>query len=104
VCELENSASLDQVAYSLWKVLCVRCGLRTVFCYRPDAADGPAFVAALRDMADGMPPSERVDLEGETLVVLGSRNDSQTFPYGFFRMWELNSNTGRFERFARRGE
>jgi hypothetical protein len=102
VCELENSAGLDQVAYSLWKVLCVRCGLRTVFCYRPDAANGPAFVAALGTVVDGMPLTERVALEGETLVVVGSRNDSETFPYGFFQIWKLNSNTGRFERFARR--
>lgn len=102
VCELENSASLNQVAYSLWKVLCVRCGLRTVFCYRPDATDGPALVAALCEVVDGMSISERADLGGETLIVVGSRNDSQTFPYGFFQMWKLNSNTGRFERFARR--
>jgi hypothetical protein len=38
VCELENSADAELVAYSLWKVLCVRCGLRIVFCYRPDAS------------------------------------------------------------------
>lgn len=101
VCELENSASLNQVAYSLWKVLCVRCELRTVFCCQPDAADAPAVVVALRDVVDGMPISERVDIGGETLVVVGSRNDSQTFPYGFFQIWKLNSNTGRFERFAR---
>jgi hypothetical protein len=43
-----------------------------------------------------------VALEGETLVVVGSRNDSATFPFGFFQTWKLNSNTGRFERFARR--
>lgn len=102
VCELENSVSLNQVAYSLWKVLCVRCGLRTVFCYRPDAANGPALVAALGGVVDDMPLAERVALEGETLVVVGSRNDSETFPFGFFQMWKLNSNTGRFERFARR--
>lgn len=102
VCELENSARPDRVAYSLWKVLCVRCELRTVFCYRPDAATAPAFVAALGDVVDGIPITERVDIEGETLVVVGSRNDSETFPYGFFQMWKLNSNTGRFERFARR--
>jgi hypothetical protein len=49
-----------------------------------------------------MPLAERADMAGETLVVVGSRNDSQTFPYGFFQMWKLNWNTGRFERFARR--
>jgi hypothetical protein len=102
VCELENSADADLVAYSLWKVLCIRCGLRIVFCYRPDSADGPAFVASLGSVVvDAMPIAERVVLKGETLVVVGSRSDAGTFPYGFFQAWKLNSNTGRFERFAR---
>jgi hypothetical protein len=34
--ELENHAKDDRVAYSLWKVLCLRVGLRVVFAYRPD--------------------------------------------------------------------
>lgn len=102
VCELENSVDTDLVAYSLWKVLCVRCGLRIVFCYRPDPGAGPAFVADLASaVVDAMPIAERAALEGETLVVVGSRNESSTFPYGFFQAWKLNSNTGRFERFAR---
>lgn len=103
VCELENSADEDLVAYSLWKVLCVRCGLRVVFCYRPDASEGPAFVSSLAGrVVEAMPIPERVALGGDTLVVVGSRNDAGTFPYGFFQAWKLNSNTGRFERFARR--
>lgn len=102
VCELENAANADLVAYSLWKVLCVRCGLRILFCYQPDSADGPAFVASLASgVIDAMPITERAALGGETLVVVGSRSDAGTFPYGFFQMWKLNSNTGRFERFAR---
>lgn len=100
--ELENSITLDQVAYSLWKVLCVRCGLRIVFCYRPEASAAPAFVASLGEVVDAIPLAERADLRGETLVVVGTRNDAHTFPYGFFQIWKLNSNTGRFERFARR--
>ena len=102
VCELENSPDADLVAYSLWKVLCVRCGLRVLFCYRSDSGDGPGFVAALANsVVDAMPIAERVALDGETLVVVGSRSDAGTFPYGFFQAWKLNSNTGRFERFAR---
>lgn len=102
VCELENSMDADLVAYSLWKVLCVRCGLRIVFCYRPDAADGSALVASLAsEVVAAMPITERASLDGETLVIVGSRNDAGTFPYGFFQAWKLNSNTGRFERFAR---
>jgi len=48
-----------------------------------------------------MPIAERAALDGETLVIVGSRNDAGTFPYGFFQAWKLNSNTGRFERFVR---
>lgn len=102
VCELENSADADLVAYSLWKVLCVRCGLRILFCYRPEPSERPAFVASLaRDVVAAIPIAERATLDGETLVVVGSRSDAGTFPYGFFQAWKLNSNTGRFERFAR---
>ena len=102
VCELENAVDADLVAYSLWKVLCVRCGLRVVFCYRPDPSAGPAFVSQLATaVVDAMPVADRAALEGETVVVVGSRNESSTFPYGFFQAWKLNCNTGRFERFAR---
>ena len=102
VCELENSADAAFVAYSLWKVLCVRCGLRILFCYRPKPSEGPEFVSSLvTSVVDAMPIAERVALGGDTLVVVGSRSESGTFPYGFFRAWKLNSNTGRFERFAR---
>lgn len=103
VCELENSADEELVAYSLWKVLCVRCGLRIVFCYRPDGSEGSRFVSSLAvRVVEAMPIADRIALGGETLVVVGSRNDAGTFPYGFFQPWKLNSNTGRFERFARR--
>src|SRR5215471_9379116 len=38
--ELENSANDDRVAYSVWKVLCIRTHLRVVFCYRGDSVGG----------------------------------------------------------------
>jgi hypothetical protein len=47
VFELENSPIDDLVAYSLWKVLCVRASLRVVFCYRQDAIDGAKLVRHL---------------------------------------------------------
>jgi hypothetical protein len=102
VCELENAADDDQVAYSLWKVLCVRCTLRVVFCYRPEADVGSPLVTKLSaTVVEAMPIPERASLSGDTLVVMGSRNEASTFPYGFFQAWKLNPNTGRFERFAR---
>jgi len=34
--------------------------------------------------------------EGDTLLVIGNRDESSVFPYGFFRWWHLNPNTARF--------
>ena len=45
VFELENSPVDDLVAYSLWKVLCVRASLRVVFCYRRTQARGRSWCA-----------------------------------------------------------
>src|SRR5439155_23773054 len=49
VFELENSPVDDLVAYSLWKILCVRASLRVVFCYRRNAGEGSKLVRHLAD-------------------------------------------------------
>jgi hypothetical protein len=103
VCELENAGADDRVAYSLWKVLCVRCQLRVVFCYRPEARAAAPLINWLgTNVVTGIPLAERTSLEGETIVVVGSRNAADTFPHGFFQAWKLNTNTGLFERLARK--
>jgi hypothetical protein len=95
--ELENSKDDDRIAYSLWKVLSVNASLRVVFCYRQQAEDGGQLIRFLQDdVIKAMQLTGRMALEGETLVVVGSRSDSDTFPYGFFRWWRLNTNTGAF--------
>jgi hypothetical protein len=97
VVELENSANDDQVAYSLWKVLCVRANLRVVFCYRKTEDAALALVRRLRDdVIRSMRIDLRLGLEGETLVVVGTRGEAETFPYGFFKWWRLERNTGMF--------
>ncbi|MBI2925505.1 MAG: hypothetical protein HYY24_07355 [Verrucomicrobia bacterium] len=99
VMELENSADEDHIAYSLWKVLAVRADLPVVFCYRRRNDEAPALVKHLREEVIGaMGLAGRVKLEGQTVLVIGSRNESGTFPDGFFHWWELEPNTGRFER------
>ena len=99
VMELENQARADRIGYSLWKVLCVRAALRAVFCYRKDAGEVSSLMNQLsRDVIASMGLTERADLAGETIVVVGSRGDADTFPYGFFHWWELNRSTGKFER------
>jgi hypothetical protein len=98
VMELENSKKEDYIAYSLWKVLCVRADLRAVFCYRQSVKEVSTLVQFLQnDVIPAMGISGRMALTGQTLVVIGSRDEADTFPDGFFKWWELEKNTGRFE-------
>ena len=93
------SAREDQIAYSLWKVLSVRAELRIVFCYRRNGEEIPALIRHLREeVVEAMGLAGRVKLEGATLLVVGSRSESGTFPFGYFGWWLLDTNTGRFER------
>ncbi len=102
VAELENAPDDRRVAYSLWKTLCIRCELRIVFCYRAEPTAAPLLVTTLAtEVVRELPISDRARLDGETVVVVGSRNEAATFPNGFFQAWKLNTNTGRFERLAR---
>lgn len=97
VFELENSKDDDKIAYSLWKVLAVQAELRAVFCYRARPDQGAALIAALRDEVIGaLGLTGRMALTGEVLVVVGSRAQAETFPYGFFKWWQLEPNTGAF--------
>lgn len=99
VFELENSRADDRVAYSLWKTLCVRASLRVVFAYRRDWSVGMELVQHLgRGVIGAMSIDTRVALDGDTLVVLGSRGEGDTFPHGYFKTWRLNTNTGRFDK------
>ncbi len=99
VFELENSPVDDLVAYSLWKILCVRASLRVVFCYRRNAGEGSELVRHLADQViNAMEIPTRAELGGETIVIVGSRSEIATFPYGFFKDWTLDANTARFRR------
>lgn len=99
VFELENSREDDFVAYSLWKVLCIRAALRVVFCYRRDAEQGNSLVRHLSEqVAHAMEIQDRAAVSGETILVVGSRSEAATFPYGFFKEWLFDLNLGKFVR------
>jgi len=97
VFELENRTNDDRVAYSLWKVLCVRADLRVVFAYRPDWEKARQIVAMLeREVVSSLTISQRDTLGGQTILALGSRGEGETFPWGYFKFWKLDANLGRF--------
>jgi len=97
--ELENHARDDRVAYSLWKVLCLRVGLRVVFAYRPDWERSRQLVNAVgADVVGGLRPEQRTALDGQTVLVVGNRGEGETFPWGYFKFWMLDTNLGRFEK------
>jgi hypothetical protein len=99
--ELENSRDDDRIAYSLWKVLCVRADLRAVFCYRQNTAQVSSLIERLRnEVVQAMGLAGRLNLEGRTLIVVGSRDNADTFPYGFFKWWILDNNTGSFRKLS----
>lgn len=97
VMELENRPETDIIAYALWKLLCVRAELRVLFCYRRQPEEGRQLVQVLTsEVVGAMSIEQRMRLDGETLVVVGSRGEVETFPYGFFKWWRLEKNTGKF--------
>jgi hypothetical protein len=92
----ETAQVLKEAA--LWKVLCVRSALRVVFCYRPSPSQAARLIRFLQDeIIRTIDLGTRTHLEGETLVVVGGRSEAATFPYGFFKWWQLEKNTGVFE-------
>lgn len=100
IAKLENSNREDQIAYSLWKVLSIRSDLRLVFCYRNSHEKINSLLYHLRDeVIEAMGILRRVNLHGETIIVVESRNASDTFPYCYFAWWQLNKNTGNSEKF-----
>ena len=61
----------------------------------------PLVVWLGASVVKAMPIAERASLTGKTVVLIGSRDEASTFPYGFFQAWKLNTNTGLFGRLAR---
>jgi hypothetical protein len=97
--ELENSRSDRRVAYSLWKVLCIRAKMRVVFAYRPDWELGRRLVGTVCDHVIGaLKPEEQSAIDGQVVMVVGNRGEGETFPWGYFKFWLLNRNLGRFEK------
>ena len=97
--ELENHAKDDRVAYSLWKVLCLRVGLRVVFALTAIADDQHRLPLQSRPLlrlhiADHVLP-DGVDQLPAPFPILPI---GETFPWSYFKFWMLDANLGRFEK------
>jgi hypothetical protein len=97
IAELENQVNPVFIAYALWKVLAVRAGLRVVLCYRKEREAVGELVSYLnREVVEALGVAARAGLEGETLLIVGTRGEASTFPHGFFAWFTLERNAGRF--------
>jgi hypothetical protein len=95
--ELENNTHRDRIAYSLWKVTCIDAPLRMVFCYRRRAEEGAKLIRDLTtEVIGSLERAEQHALTGEIVIIVGSRAEATTFPYGFFKWWRYESGSGRF--------
>jgi len=95
VFELENQKRDDYIEYAFWKTLCVRADLRILFCYRKTHDEGSELVKQLnREVLNAMKQEDKLNINGETIICIGYRNNSGTFPYDFFRWWHLDKNLG----------
>ncbi len=92
---------MDRVGYLLWKVLCLRTDLRVVSAFRRDWEESCRSVDAIcLDVVGSITIPERVAVTGETVLIIGNRGDSETFPCGYFKMWLLDTKLGRFEKIS----
>lgn len=97
VFELENSSTDDRVAYSLWKVLSVRAPVRVVFAYRRSWDEVYALLAHLEQtVIPSLSLPQRVALGDGVALVAGIRGQ-ETFPWGYFRTWHMDTGVGRFQ-------
>ena len=95
--ELENHPTDDRVAYSLWKVLCVKVDLRVVFAFRTDWDTSSRSVEAIADDVIGSLSLQQLhDLTGDTAMIFGNRGNAGNFPDGFFKSYLLDKEFKRF--------
>ena len=99
VFELENSASDDRVGYSMWKVACVHTVLAVVVAYRKSWPEAFELEATLERWApEEFGPGWAHASESAILLALGSRDEGEGFPWGYFKFRIFNRNTRRFEK------
>lgn len=62
----------------------------------PRSRTRPCCVTWAARFSSPLALEDRAKIEGQTLLVIGSRSDAARFPYGFFKWWELSHNSSSF--------
>lgn len=102
VFELENKHTDERTSYSLWKVLNVAAPLRVVIAYRRTWEEANALPGLLADavIRTTMPIERWNAIDGELLLVIGSRSDGDHFPWDYFRLWKFDPGVCQFTKMA----
>ncbi|MEQ8850945.1 MAG: hypothetical protein RIB32_04100 [Phycisphaerales bacterium] len=100
--ELENKHTDERTSYSLWKVLNVAAPLRVVIAYRRTWDEANALPGLLADtvIRSTMPIERWNAVDGEVLLVVGSRSDGDHFPWDYFRFWRFDAGVCQFTKMA----
>jgi hypothetical protein len=99
VFELENSRQPERIAFSLWKVLMARAQVRVVFCYSGDREEIGNLVRMIgKAVIPGLSAADIAAFAPGLMIVVGTRDKAEAFPYGFFHEWILDGQTGSFRR------
>ncbi len=97
VFELEEQPQPDRIAYNLWKLFCIQARFRALFCYQPSPKDAPQLMHYLtKELVHALPAAEKVSMEEDTLVIIGTEGPEDTFPMGYFSWWQLDRECQRF--------
>jgi len=99
VFELENKAQAERIAFSLWKVLMARAQVRVVFCYCKERDEIGNLVRTIGGaVIPGLSAADRAAVAPSLMLVVGTRDKAEAFPYGFFHEWILGGQTGAFKK------
>ena len=59
---------------------------------------GAPVAKSVEEWLKRLAPEQRAALDGQTVLAVGNRGEGETFPWGYFKFWMLDSNLGRFEK------
>lgn len=90
--ELENSLSIDKIAYCLWKIMCIRTPIKILICYQSNAKNVAQLKNYLEDIM--LKGNLTKGYKAEVIVIIGNENipDEKTEWKDYYSVFEWQSN------------